>query len=370
MNNKDQLDDDNVLLDTMIVEMLSKDKLYTPTNYWERINNQFLPELKKIGLKDFRKREHSAIGSFAANDLKLKGEIKLKKEFFGLHKLVRILNNYFSKSKILSLTTNDWGWASTNEITEYFYFYVKEKFQKINIDIQRCSTSKLGNPEDLIEIENKFWSTQHLIYCSMFADAYRYIPFKNESVYCELGSGLGRSIEILGNLYPDMTILTFDIPPQLYLCNQYLKKIFKERVIPYEKSIYLSKNKLDDEIKGKIIILPSWKVPERSELKINIFWNSASFQEMEPMVVNNYLNFVKKMDPDWIYINAMPGGNYWGEWKKGRGGTKEPVTEEIYIDNLKCKYKLSFNYFTDYFLRKREYKSYIFEHIYNGNSAK
>ena len=55
-------------------------------------------------------------------------------------------------------------------------------------------------------------------------------------------------------------------------------------------------------------------------------------------MVRNYLRLVKRMAPRWISIMAMPGGNYWGEWKPGKGGTKEPVVSSIYFDGLAPEY--------------------------------
>jgi len=101
--------------------------------------------------------------------------------------------------------------------------------------------------------------------------------------------------------------------------------------------------------------MPAW-----ANCKTNVFWNSASFQEMEPDVVLNYLELVKHMAPEWVYINALPGGNFWGEWHPGQGGTKQPVLDKYYFQGLGELYKLSALYDTDYLLRAPRYKSYVF----------
>ena len=173
---------------------------------------------------------------------------------------------------------------------------------------------------------------------------------------------MGRNIEIMAHLFEYATFLIFDIPPQLYVAHEYLQAVFPSRLIKYDKANLISEPEKEvEKYKGKIILLPSWKLPEWSKIKIDLFWNSASFQEMEPDVVKNYLNLVVRMSPQWIYINALPGGNYWGKWKPGRGGTKQPVEEKYYIDNLEKYYYLFCTYDTDYFLREKDYKSYVFK---------
>jgi putative sugar O-methyltransferase len=200
--------------------------------------------------------------------------------------------------------------------------------------------------------------------CALLADFAKNVSLNKIDTILELGAGLGRNIEVLAHLLPNATLFVVDIPPQLYVTNQYLSKVFGDRVIPYRKAIALKPKTgqgLPVEVKGKIVILPSWQMPAWSDIKINLFWNSASFQEMEPDVVTNYLGLVKKMSPEWIYINALPGGNYRGTWSPGKGGTKLPVTDDIYRSALQPEYGLDSQYNTDYFLRINDYQSYIYK---------
>jgi hypothetical protein len=166
---------------------------------------------------------------------------------------------------------------------------------------------------------------------------------------------------MLAKLRPAATILCFDIMPQAYVANQYLKTVLPDRVISIEQGIDL---KLADgdiaPIQGKILVLPAWKMPEYQNVTIDLFWNAASFQEMEPDVVRNYLALVKCMGPRWISIMAMPGGNYWGEWKPGRGGTRQPVVSSIYFDALAPEYACVFDEPADMFLRALDHRLWIF----------
>ena len=44
--------------------------------------------------------------------------------------------------------------------------------------------------------------------------------------------------------------------------------------------------------KGKIFICGNWNFPILENVQIDLFWNSASFQEMEPDIVANYLEYI------------------------------------------------------------------------------
>ncbi len=355
-----QVPDDMDLLEQMMEDLERCDEFYRPTSYWIHLQKSFLPELRGKGLGDFRRRKGSVLSSFGATDLLIDGILAIKPSFRGAKRLTAFLNAFIDWFPLLELEI-----PAMNPLwlTSYFYRHVKSKYEAIGLELRRCPTSKFGNPEDLETIGNGVWSTIHLQYCSMFADAAKHIGFKPDGVFCELGAGLGRNVEIIGQVFENTTALVFDIPPQLYVANQYLQTIFGSRVISYREAISLIPPKdgsIPKGLVGKIIVLPTWRMPDWSNTKIDVFWNSASFQEMEPDVVSNYLSRVASMCPEWIFINALPMGNYWGEWKPGRGGTEAPVMESCYMETLQALYSLHCMYHTDYFLRTNDYRSYIF----------
>lgn len=351
-----QVPDNKSLLKRMMADMEKADELYRPTKYWMYAEDRLLPELHSLGLHDFRRRKKSVLIYFWATDLKVRGEIRHRFVKKPLVALADTFNWLLTRSNLLTV-----GLSSPfkdEDLTPYFYTHVRRKFKIVGLDINRAQMNTVGNPEDVFEIDGTLWSIYHLQHCSMVADAAKYIPFSQKMIFCELGPGLGRTAQVLAQLYKGATFILFDISPQLYVCNQYFKTIFKSRVIDYEKAIKLDPKKASTLklIRGKIVILPPWKMPDWQHVKINIFWNSASFQEMEPDVVVNYLNLVKRMRPDWIYINALPNGNT----TKGPRATKDPIYDKYYIDTLKDKYLLSQKYETDYFLTYLPYYSYIF----------
>ena len=354
-NNGLQVADDPELLKKMLEDQDGCNDLYKPTNYWAFYEKTFVPELEKRGLRNFRRRRTSVLNSFGATDLKIQAHMEFQPRIRGQSILTKYLNVLFNRLPFVALAVSG---IDVDAVTLYFYSHVKAKLDTLEMDIDKCPTSRYGNPEDLLEVNGGFWSREHLQYCSMFADAARHISFNERSVICELGPGMGRNIEVMAHLLPDATFLVFDIAPQLYISNAYLRAVFGSRVIPYRNAVSLMPG--SEQAKGKIILLPTWKMPEWSSFKIDVFWNSASFQEMEPDVVLNYLRLVNQMRPDWIYINALPEGNYWGEWKQGRGGTKAPVGEKYYFESLKDVYDLAHSYGTDLFLQKPDHQSYIF----------
>ncbi len=359
-----QVDDDCALLEKLWEAQKDADPLYKPGNYWETYAQVFLPELQTKGLKNFRRRHPSILSSFDATDLSIyrihdKPSVikQIEKTRFIWRFADKVLNAL--EMALLPIRNLFSRQFSAQNICDYHYPRIHAKFQKQGFDLKNFSVSLIGNPEEIVEYEDKLWSRSHLQMANVFIDVIEKVPnIKKDMTFMEIGPGLGRNAEHVATAYPDATIVLFDIVPQIYVLNQYMKKRFPDRFISCEES----KNISDfSEHKGKILLFPTWRLPDLRHNQIDLFWNSASFQEMEPSIVENYLNIIQDMKPDHIYINAMPGGNYWGEWKPGQGGTKEPVKEEIYLRILENRYKLTHEYYTDYFLRPQDHKSYIFE---------
>ena len=61
-----QVLDDPLLLELMLEDTACGSELYKPTNYWEFYERQFLPELERLGLYNFRRRKNSTLSIFGA----------------------------------------------------------------------------------------------------------------------------------------------------------------------------------------------------------------------------------------------------------------------------------------------------------------
>jgi putative sugar O-methyltransferase len=356
-----QVEDDPVLFERMLQDTAVADPLYRPTNYWEVYSRIFVPEIRKKGLKDFRRRLHGPIRSFGATDIFPRPFVKVNLPRGG-GLVGRLLTKAF---EVLPLVDLEIEGIAPAQIAMYFHDKLKRDFHKKGLDLSVCQSNRIGNPSGFVEIDGEIWTINQLSYCRMFIDAIEHFEMPENGIICELGPGLGRNVEILASLYPNATFIMFDIPPQVYLVNQYMKKRFPCRFVPYEEAMEIDvtdPSAVIDKIKGKIVLLPAKKMPEWSSMPVDLFWNSASFQEMESNVVTNYLHLASNMDASTIFINAAPGGNYWGEWSPGKGGIKEKMSETIFEDSLSDKYDLRAEFFTDMFNEKPGSSvSYIFK---------
>jgi hypothetical protein len=110
---------------------------------------------------------------------------------------------------------------------------------------------------------------------------------------------MGRQTEIFFKLHPESAYLLFDIPPQLYVAEQYLKTVFPGKVVSYNETRDWTDLKAIKP--GHIHIFGNSKMPLLATGPVSLFWNSASFHEMEPDVVQSYLQYVNAT-AEWAYL--------------------------------------------------------------------
>jgi hypothetical protein len=128
----------------------------------------------------------------------------------------------------------------------------------------------------------------------------------------------------LKKLYPNITVLCFDLPAQLFLCEQYLAHALEGTHIVGTETTLEWKD-LSGMKRGSVHLFGNWQFPLLRDLQLDVFWNAASFGEMEPAVVVNYLNQMKG-NAKWIYLLQARHG-------KERGGTthiKDPIAFDDY----------------------------------------
>ena len=165
-----------------------------------------------------------------------------------------------------------------------------------------------------------------IFYCCQFID------FDKINSLAEIGSGSGKQIEVIKKLHPNIDFYLFDIPPQEYVCEQYLKAVFPTSVISYRIARNISK--IENTQKGSIYIFPVWKLSTLENLNYDMFWNAASFQEMEPKIVLNYLTFVNQQTSKGIFLYETMTGKEIAA-NVGDHGVLNPTNISHYTQGLK-----------------------------------
>src|SRR5439155_3445573 len=113
-----QVPDNPSLLDRMMSDLTRCDQLYRPTNYWAYYEQHFVPELKRQGLRDFRRRRRSVLTSFGGTDLRPRGRVEVSASVPASERIAAALNRLVDSFPGVPLGV--WG-SESDLFTKYFY---------------------------------------------------------------------------------------------------------------------------------------------------------------------------------------------------------------------------------------------------------
>jgi hypothetical protein len=115
-----------------------------------------------------------------------------------------------------------------------------------------------------------------------------------------------------------------DLAPQLYVAERYLSTALPGRVVSYRASRDAPDVRPE---RGKVTILGNHRIADLRDTGRTLFWNAASFGEMEPPVVKHYAAAVSEYS-DWLFLHQAFTGKEQGV--PGGGGVLTPTTMRDY----------------------------------------
>src|SRR6185437_1034711 len=240
-----QVPDRPDLLKLMLDDLASAPAAFRPTNYWSVYEQRFVPELTNRGLVDFRRRRGTVLTSFGASDHRPRGAYldlsrsrvfgnRVTQHLPGWKRLLARMSDLFNRDGLspVRLDVYECGLRELQEsafrLTQLYGEHARAR------PLDSIELSCAGNPEDVFEIGGRPYTMRALYYYLRYAYCCQFVDFEQIDLMVELGSGMGRQIEIIRKLHPRTRILAFDIPPQLYVCNQFLSTIFPDALAGYE----------------------------------------------------------------------------------------------------------------------------------------
>ena len=330
-NSEFQLDDDYSLLDLMIKDMEASHILYQPTTYWKKYTMEAVELLRKVGLRDFRRSEERVLSSFGCLDkipeLHFSAFLKSSKNltedsFEQIDPFMEFANSLWEQDVPVGP-----GGLTVSNFFSMCERLADAKALETGVEpFSSLSISKYGNPFGFTKqgLHTTFRSIYYFNFACFVA---QFVNLSQYSVVVEIGPGSGAQAEILKKLFPQLTIVLMDLAPQLYVTERYLSKSFPDDIVPYCET---NSHDWDGSLSlGKIYCLPLRAIEKLAPEGKVLFWNAASFGEMEPAVVYNYAKHISKFSESLFLMQHFAG----------KIGVVTPVTTPIY-EKAFSSYKL------------------------------
>jgi len=269
---------------SLVNEYNNAPEIFHAGRYWKAYEMNIIREIEKADINQLRSGDYPIFGTFGFSESVYHYHPQMP---YYLKLIKRIVRALFITDKAFlpySLRLKD--------IREMAYNNCLIQGELANIkSISEIETSTFGNPSDLFEIQGKKYSMQFLNFYIRLCFAQKHLRLTGTETIVELGSGSGFQVEVLKKVFPEITIICFDLPYSLYLCEQYLIKSLDENSI-VKSAVTTNWTDLDGIRKGCVHMLGNWKFPLLQNFGFDVFWNAASFGEMEPDIVKNYLGYI------------------------------------------------------------------------------
>lgn len=342
------------ILKEMMEDMKKSPEIYKPGNFWMFYIEKLAKQIEKSDLNNFRNwicgpgsiasfgggremyglKYGSNIHPFFDAFKKFDNSFLVKSYNYLLNKLAKLIPilGIFSFRGAIARTY----FEEKNSTLQQTAWFISKMFDQ-NKTLEQVQDSKEGNPNGF-KIKKNFYTLRFLKEMMQIFFIEKQVSLKDLKVVLEIGAGVGLKASAFLKMNPKITYIIVDLPPALYVSQQYLisqnYKVFTYSDAKKIKS--LAEVNLED---FNVICLAPWMIDKIINDSVDLFINVFSFQEMEPWLVKNYLNKISSFTKKYIYLLNMKEGH--AEVKeKGQHGVLKQTKSSDYINFLNSKFIL------------------------------
>jgi len=307
-------------------ELLRQSELYRPTSFWDEASRNLASEIESIGIENFRQGP-LALSYFVPTY----GPPTLGVTHEQVTWLVANFKEAYPKNKKAQLALDAYLTGYLNALADYRVLAAANP-DSDEFGLNTFSEGGVGNPIEQFIFDGKTYSRSSLNYLLGLSLLKQHADFSAINTVLEIGGGFGTLGEILGKApRKGIKYIDVDIPPTHFAAEHYLKENFgKDQVASFGDLQCRSSIEIADL--PSFTVMCSWQL-ERLRGEIDLFVNFISFQEMEPEVVENYLNQITRLEAKWVLLRNMREGKQ----KKSAhsSGVRTPVVGDDYLRILK-----------------------------------
>jgi putative sugar O-methyltransferase len=277
------------LTERTLAEIDTCDPVYRPTSFWEPGLPRILGDMEAMGLEAFKSWPTAGFWfypryGFGLPDDRLEAALEAAGDVSRPVRLRRALDGYLEAERDFDVVRLAWD------------------RHRWPFRVERFGESQVGRPPQRFAVggRQRGYTKPYLNYLLCLAALSQHVDAPVRSVL-EIGGGFGVLGEILLRRDPEARYVDLDIPPLCTVTSYYLRELFGDRVTVYDDGY---PDRLAADRSG---VLPSWRIDD-VEGPFDAFVNSYSFQEMEPHVVEHYVDKVVAKDVELVVsLNSRHG---------------------------------------------------------------
>lgn len=293
------------------------DPIYRPTNFWTPGLREILADLEERGLAGFKSWPTAGYWFYPTYHTDLPP---------------RVFDKTYKLASKADPTLTEFAWIRTTNgfhqaLRDFDAARLTWDQSRWPFDFESVGESVVGQPPrhyGLTDVNDVRWGKPYLNYLLCLSALSRHVDAPPRH-FLEIGGGFGVLGEILLSRDEEARYVDLDIPPLLTVASYYLSTLFGDRVrIPDALD---AAGPLDLPASA---CLPNWRLPDVRG-PFDVFVNSFSFQEMEPHVVDHYIERVADLDVTYVVsLNSREGKRR--ATAGTEGGVLDPVTSDRIVE--------------------------------------
>jgi putative sugar O-methyltransferase len=317
------------LLSMMMGDMAEQDAVHQPTPFWAAASSRIIADLERDGFERFRALASTRtffVPSYGApgNTLSLEDVAKLEATL-----LQTAPAGGKAHATLMHMLRGE-AWA----LADYRVFRAGDR-PELKPALQEVSESTVGEPPDQVTLEGRAHSRSLLNYLHGLVFLKHHIDTSSISSVLEIGGGYGTLGEILHQAKGGYRYVNVDIPPTAAVSSYYLSQQPGLALTDYRQTRGQAEIPLPEP--GAQMVLCPWQL-SRLQGQIDLFVNYISFQEMEPHVVQAYLEQVDRLQTRYVLLRNLREGKA-KKSEKVKYGVETPLLAQDY-DRLLGGYEL------------------------------
>ena len=309
-----------MILTQMVDELRRSPQIYHPSQFWQQLNSAHLQQLNTAGLDNFKRSINSKYFSWGTlgiirhqlqpviSALMVGNFSPLQSQFKNYHlpELNRVRNFNFLSALIYRIYV-----AALAD-----YIRPQDKLRLLD----RLKEPIVGNPF-IIRYRNRSISQDLCNSIHEFYSATSQIDLDRAIHLADLGAGYGRFGYVFLKALPQSSYCIIDIPPALFISQEYLARVFPQEQIfkfkPFRKFYQVKKEFEAARIK--------FLLPHQIELLppkyFNLFINISSLHEMTKLQISHYLQQIDRLCRGYFYFK---------QWRQSRVPDNSFIRENDY----------------------------------------
>lgn len=311
----------DVDLDVALAAALDQNAFYRPTSFWKDAALRIADELRDGGFEHFRQLQtplwffvptYGTPGNGFSTDVRERVRRAAGDDPRRALAIDRFLSGHddsFADFRVIEATDDD----------------------TMAPRLKTFSESGIGNPVEQFTFDGRRFSRSSLSYLLGLTFLKRHLKSGEIRNVLEIGGGFGSLGEILASGEdPGIRYIGLDIPPVGIVAQYYLSTVFGvDKVASFARTAGHDVLEIDDL--PPLATLCNWQI-ENLRGTVDLFVNFVSFQEMEPAVVENYLQQVARLNTRWVLLRNLREGKQ----RKTADfvGVEQPILSDDYLTML------------------------------------